>query len=96
MLIKLASTQILGILSYCHQTVLSQRTRSLALLFATGLGLSLVVAACSPTATTQETVTANTYAPPKSVTVSIGYQKSATVLNALKTKGDLEKALAGC
>src|SRR5918998_447005 len=94
MLIKLASTQILGILSYCHQTVLSQRTRSLALLFATGLGLSLVVAACSPTATTQDTATANTYAPTKSVTVSIGYQKSATVLNALKTKGDLEKALA--
>jgi len=94
MLIKLASTQILGILSYCHQTVLSQRTRSLALLFATGLGLSLVVAACSPTATTQETSTANTSAPPKSVTVSIGYQKSATVLTALKTKGDLEKALA--
>lgn len=94
MLIKLASTQILGILSYCHQTVLSQRTRSLSLLFATGLGLSLVVAACSPTATTQDTATANTYAATKSVTVSIGYQKSATVLNALKTKGDLEKALA--
>ena len=68
MLIKLASTQILGILSYCHQTVLSQRTRSLSLLFATGLGLSLVVAACSPTATTtQETTTANTSPPTKSV-----------------------------
>ena len=52
------------------------------------------MAACSPTATTQNTATANTYAPTKSVTVSIGYQKSATVLNALKTKGDLEKALA--
>ncbi|MEG3896564.1 MULTISPECIES: sulfonate ABC transporter substrate-binding protein [unclassified Microcoleus] len=94
MLIKLAETHLLGILSYCRQIFLSRRVRSLSLLFATGLGLSLVVAACSPTATTQDTATANTSAPTKSVTVSIGYQKSATVLNALKTKGDLEKALA--
>ncbi|MDQ2100118.1 MAG: hypothetical protein QQW96_21020 [Tychonema bourrellyi B0820] len=99
MLIKLAETQLSGILSYCRQIFITRRAHSLSLLFATGLGLSVIVAGCSPTATTTDTATkpttpTNSAAPAKSVTVNIGYQKSATVLNALKTKGDLEKALA--
>ncbi|MEG4588863.1 sulfonate ABC transporter substrate-binding protein [Microcoleus sp. MOSTC5] len=99
MWIKFSEAKPLGLLTYYRQNFLSPRGRSLSLLFATGLGLSLGVAACSRNNTVQNsaaqlTTATNTPASTKSVTVNIGFQKSATVLNALKTKGDLEKALA--
>jgi sulfonate transport system substrate-binding protein len=64
-----------------------------------GLGLSIAVSACSPSTTdngnTQTAQTPQTIATTSSTTtVRIGYQKAATVLNALKARGELEKAFA--
>ncbi|BAY43564.1 aliphatic sulfonates ABC transporter substrate-binding protein [Scytonema sp. HK-05] len=84
-----------------------QRIRTFSLLFAVGLGLSLAISAYAPSANgssshsgtipipqtrqtsyeTSQTVAANNV-------VRIGYQKAATILNALKNRGELEKALA--
>ena len=63
-------------------------------LFAGGLYLSLALAACSSgnSANTPTSVATNTATPSSSV-LRIGYQKSATLLNALKSQGTLEKRL---
>ncbi len=63
-------------------------------LFAGGLCLSLALAACGSgnSASTPTPVAANT-ATPSSPVVRIGYQKSATLLNTLKSQGTLEKRL---
>jgi len=66
-------------------------TRRFFLITIASLGLSLAIAACTaPSSTTSPTDTA---ASPASSIVRIGYQKSATALNLLKSKGDLEKRL---
>jgi sulfonate transport system substrate-binding protein len=58
------------------------------------LGLSLTIAACTaPNATNSPTDAAAPASPAASSVVRIGYQKSATALNLLKSKGDLEKRL---
>ena len=63
-------------------------------LFAGGLCLSFALAACSVgnSASSSSSIAANSPTPSSSV-VRIGYQKSATLLNALKTQGTLEKRL---
>ncbi len=69
-------------------------SRRFFLLTAASLGLSLTIAACTaPAATNSATNTAAPASPATSSLVRIGYQKSATALNLLKSKGDLEKRL---
>ncbi|MEJ1935355.1 sulfonate ABC transporter substrate-binding protein [Nostoc sp. NIES-2111] len=84
----------------CLDKLKQPKIHTLSLLFAVGLGLSIAVSACSPnttdngttkTAQTPQTATATTSS---ATTVRIGYQKAATVLNALKARGELEKAFA--
>jgi sulfonate transport system substrate-binding protein len=79
--------------------------RTLSLLFGVGLGLTFLIAACSPNST--NSAGNNQASPPNepansspssrltnsSTVIRIGYQKAATVLYALKAKGELEKSL---
>ena len=69
--------------------------RSFSLLFVLGLSMSLIVSACSsnaPTATNSASIGASPVA--SGAVVRIGYQKAATILSLLKSKGNLEKSLA--
>ncbi|MFN6570279.1 sulfonate ABC transporter substrate-binding protein [Dendronalium sp. ChiSLP03b] len=65
-----------------------------ALFFTLGLGLSLIISACSPdnASNSAATQTANQNSTNQGVVVRIGYQKAATILNAIRTQKDLEKA----
>ncbi|MBH8564489.1 hypothetical protein I8748_20265 [Nostoc sp. CENA67] len=67
-----------------------------ALFFTLGLGLSLLISACSPSATSNSAVTqtGNQSSVNQGVVIRIGYQKAATILNAMRTQKDLEKAFA--
>ncbi len=103
MLTKFSLVRMLGIAIALLSRFKRQRTRTLSLLFAVGLGLTLTISACSPsnsdksgtTPTGQTTQTASpTSSPVTNATVRIGYQKAATILYALKGKGELEKAFA--
>lgn len=76
-------------------------TRTFALLSAIAFSATLVISACSPqgatnTATSPSAAPAasSTTAPTSATTVRIGYQKAASVLSLLKSKGLVEKALA--
>lgn len=69
-------------------------TRAFSLLFATGLGLSLAVAACTPTSAPTDAAASPAAGSSQPVEVRIGYQKAATILNLLRTREDLTKALA--
>ncbi|WP_265272947.1 sulfonate ABC transporter substrate-binding protein [Nostoc sp. KVJ3] len=68
------------------------RIGTFALFFTCGLGLTLVISACSPspnnTGNSAATQTQN-----QGVVVHIGYQKAATILNALKNRGSLAQTL---
>ena len=96
MLTKLAPVRLLGIFCGLFQVWKLSRIRIFALFFTMGLSLSLAVSACSPTSTSNSAPTQTTNQNPASqgVAVRIGYQKAATILNAMKAKKDLEKALA--
>ncbi|MDX2216001.1 MAG: sulfonate ABC transporter substrate-binding protein [Oculatellaceae cyanobacterium bins.114] len=69
--------------------------KTLSLLFVLGVGLSLAIASCSsspePTASTSPSASPST--PAQAQVLRVGYQKSSTALNLLKSKGDLEKRL---
>nr|WP_199307645.1 MULTISPECIES: sulfonate ABC transporter substrate-binding protein [unclassified Leptolyngbya] len=77
------------------------RRRSLqtfAYLFVTGLGLSTATAGCSPTSessapTASPAATSSQDSAASAKTLRIGYQKSSTALNLLKTKQSLEPKL---
>ncbi|MCF4967402.1 sulfonate ABC transporter substrate-binding protein [Nostoc sp. CMAA1605] len=71
------------------------RIHQLICCFTLGLSLSFVVSACSPGNTNNSAVTPTTNSSPttQGVAVRIGYQKAATILNTMRTKGDVEKAL---
>ncbi|BAS54669.1 aliphatic sulfonates ABC transporter substrate-binding protein [Leptolyngbya boryana NIES-2135] len=72
-----------------------QAKKSFTFLFTIGLGLSLV-AACSSNPSTTSAPSGNTASPVANVgAIRIGYQKAATILSLLKSRGELEKALAG-
>lgn len=76
---------------------LQQRVKkSFAILFTFGLSLSLVVACSSNPSTTTSASSPNSSASPvaNQTVVRIGYQKAATTLSLLKSRGDLEKAFA--
>ncbi|MBD2207163.1 sulfonate ABC transporter substrate-binding protein [Calothrix sp. FACHB-1219] len=106
MLSRLVTSRILNIFLGFLQKLKQRRIRIFSLLFAVGLGLVLFVSACSSNTSQQATTTPTTTpteqatpasSPSPSVssnTVRIGFQKAGTILSALKTKGDLEKALA--
>ncbi|MCP6758955.1 MAG: sulfonate ABC transporter substrate-binding protein [Fischerella sp. CENA71] len=88
-------TIILNIYQFVISVFQQRKTRSLSLLFAVGLGMSLAISACSSSASKPEATTATTtnQTTASGITVNIGFQKAATVLNALKSKGILEQAL---
>ncbi|MBW4597305.1 MAG: sulfonate ABC transporter substrate-binding protein [Brasilonema angustatum HA4187-MV1] len=96
MLIQLLKTKILAICNILYVKVMQRRTRSFSLLFAVGLGLSLVVSACFSNATKPEAVTSpsSKQNATGNITVNIGFQKAATLLNALKSKSSLDQAIA--
>jgi sulfonate transport system substrate-binding protein len=106
MFTKLAQSRLWAILRGVFQIFRLQRIRTFSLLFAVGISLSLAVSACSSStnggnsATTPTAQTAQTTQTPlqtsaaKGTVVRIGYQKAATILNAMKNKRELEKALA--
>jgi sulfonate transport system substrate-binding protein len=76
---------------------LKQRaTKSFTLLFTLGLSLSLVAACSSNPSTTTSASSPNSSASPvaNQTVVRVGYQKAATTLSLLKSRGDLEKAFA--
>lgn len=91
----LQKVSLLSVVRRSLQILKQRSARVFSLLFAVGFGLSLIVSACSPATTNS---TASTTASPASstqaATVRIGYQKSSTVLNYLRSKGDLDKALS--
>lgn len=69
--------------------------RSFSLLFTIGLSVSLIVSACSsnvPAATNSPNPGASPVV--SGAVVRIGYQKAATILSLLKSRGTLEKSLA--
>ncbi|MFQ4143597.1 sulfonate ABC transporter substrate-binding protein [Chlorogloeopsis sp. ULAP02] len=95
MSIQFLKTIIFSIWQFFTAILQHRKTRTLSLLFAVGLGISLVVSACSSGATNpQANTSANNQSTARGITVNIGYQKAATVLNALKNRGSLEQALA--
>ncbi|HEY9659923.1 MAG TPA: hypothetical protein V6C65_15815, partial [Allocoleopsis sp.] len=67
--------------------------RTFSLLFAAGLGLSLLLTACSPNSNSSSTATSPTANSQSAVEVNIGYQKASTVLNLMRTKPEVTKAL---
>lgn len=77
----------LRILRRMFQKVRQRRMPQFLLLFAVGVGMSWAVVACSP-APNSEAIR-----PSQTVEVRIGYQKAATILNVLRTREDLAKAL---
>lgn len=92
MLTKCLPNQLMKIVSSFLQNYQRGRINIFVLFFACGLSLTLAISACSPnnannSATTQ---TPNTN---KGVVVRIGYQKAATILNALKNRGSLAQTL---
>ncbi|MGM3307113.1 sulfonate ABC transporter substrate-binding protein [Anabaena sp. WFMT] len=76
-----------------------QNIHTFSLLFAVGLSLTFAISACSPSTSensgTTQTANPNTNssATNSNTVIRIGYQKAATILYALKAKGELEKAL---
>ncbi|MBR8839378.1 MAG: sulfonate ABC transporter substrate-binding protein [Stigonema ocellatum SAG 48.90 = DSM 106950] len=97
MLNKLPPSRLLRIFRGFLQSCSLSRIRIFSLFFTLGLGLSFTLSACSPsnTSNSASTQTANQSQTSIGVVVHIGYQKAATILNSLKAKKDLEKALAG-
>ena len=69
--------------------------RTFSLLFTVGLGSTLAGSVFSPNVGTIQKANANTIAQNNSskTVIRIGYQKAATILYALKAKGELETAL---
>jgi len=99
-LTNLQKPRWLGILSDFFPAWQRQSIRTFALMFLAGFALSLAISACS-SGTNVKTANSPAASPSPatpttnpSAEVRIGYQKAATVLNVLKGKGELEKALA--
>lgn len=74
-----------------------QVAKSFMILFAVGLSLSLTAACSSNSSTSSASAPGSSASPASSSSsvVRVGYQKAATILSLLKSKGELEKALAG-
>jgi sulfonate transport system substrate-binding protein len=71
-----------------------RRLKAFSMLFAVGLGLSLLVTACNPASNSSTVANSPDAAPAaQSRVVRIGYQKAAAALNLLKNQGALEKRL---
>ncbi len=80
---------------------MQRSSKTLVFLFAIGVSLSLAVSSCSGSTTNTASPAPAASASPaassavvSATTVRIGYQKAATILSSLKTKGSLEKAFA--
>lgn len=90
MLTKYLPNRLMKIVSSLLQNYEISRIGIFALFFTCGLSLTLVISACSANNTVNSvgTQTAN-----QGVVVRIGYQKAATILNALKNRGSLAQTL---
>jgi len=90
MFTKYLPNRLMKIVSSFLQNYEISRIGIFALFFTCGLSLTLVISACSAnnTGNSAATQTAN-----QGVVVRIGYQKAATILNALKNRGNLEQTL---
>ncbi|MBH8576673.1 sulfonate ABC transporter substrate-binding protein [Nostocaceae cyanobacterium CENA369] len=95
MLAKYSPARLIRIISSFVKNYRISINSIFALFFALGLGLSLI-SACSPnnTSNSPATQTVNQKSTNQAVVVRIGYQKAATILNALKNRRTLEKTLA--
>ncbi len=82
--------RLMKIVSSFLQNYEISRIGTFALFFAIGLSLTLVISACSPNNTSNS---AATQTATQGVVVRIGYQKAATILNALKNRGSLAQTL---
>jgi sulfonate transport system substrate-binding protein len=72
----------------------SRRSRRVfAALFAAGVSISFLLASCSSEPAPTNTAASPASSPAANVTLRIGFQKAATILNTIKAKGELEKAL---
>ncbi|BDA74627.1 ABC transporter, substrate-binding protein, aliphatic sulphonates [Calothrix sp. PCC 7716] len=95
MLIKLFAVRVLGNLVGLFQEFQQQRARVFIAMFAVGFTVAFALTACSGgDKAAQEAPASNPTTAQSGVVIRIGYQKAATVLYALKAKGDLEKAFA--
>ncbi|MBD3886197.1 sulfonate ABC transporter substrate-binding protein [Phormidium tenue FACHB-886] len=92
MSIKLQQLWILNPLKSLLYPLRRRSARVFSLLFAVSLGLSLVLSACTSN-TSSESTASPSPATATGTVVHIGYQKAATILNILKSRGELEKAL---
>lgn len=71
-----------------------QALRTFSLLFVLGWGCSLLMASCSPeTVSSPASSTSPTASSATAQVLRVGYQKSSTILNLLKSQGTLEKRL---
>ncbi|MHC5742930.1 MAG: sulfonate ABC transporter substrate-binding protein [Nostoc sp.] len=90
MFAKFLPNRLMKIVSSFVQNYEISRIGIFALFFTCGLSLTLVISACSAnnTGNSVATQTAN-----QGVVVRIGYQKAATILSALKNRGNLAQTL---
>lgn len=72
---------------------LQRRVKVQSLLFAVGLGLSVAIASCSSSPDPVASPSATASPAAQTQVLRVGYQKSSTALNLLKSRGDLEKRL---
>ncbi|GAB4232749.1 MAG: sulfonate ABC transporter substrate-binding protein [Elainellaceae cyanobacterium] len=70
-----------------------RRLRAFSVLFIVGLSLSLLLTACNSATDSSVISSPNSASAAQSRVIRVGYQKSATVLNLLKSQGTLEKRL---
>lgn len=84
-------TRFQSLLSIVRRFFNPSRQQTYTLLFTVGLSLSLV-AACSSSPSTTSVPSASP-ASAKAAVVRVGYQKAATILSLLKSRGELEKAI---
>jgi sulfonate transport system substrate-binding protein len=83
---------VAGLLNKLWNLTRRRVIRSFSVLFTVGLATSLLIASCSPDTPTTSSATSDAASPTAQV-LRVGYQKSATVLNLLKSQGALEKRL---
>ena len=95
MLIKLQRVWILNPLKPLLHAFRRSSTRAFSLLFTVSLGLSLALSACTSSAQPDSAASpaSSPSAAASGTVVHIGYQKAATILSVLKSRGALEKAL---
>ncbi len=91
MFVQLRILPLIAIVKKALKGLKYNSIKSLVLLFVVGISLSLAISACTGTNSANSTGSQTNSSP---IVVRIGYQKSATLLNALKNQGNLEKTFS--